>query len=194
MALNTFHFTAYSLKKALFKEGKLDLVDDELDREMYHRAIERLKGAGYHHYEISNASKIGYECKHNLKYWSMDDYIGIGLGAHSFVQNKRYSNETNMKRYIEKVKQGYSPVIWTHENNIKDDMSEYVFTGMRKTSGISLAEFKERFDRELFEVYEAQKDILIGYMNKGYIKIEEDCVKLTEKGIDISNMILSEFV
>jgi len=94
VGLNPEHISFYSLQLEesteffrMFEDGKLDLVNDELDREMYHSAVQLLKNHGYEHYEISNAAKPGYECKHNIKYWEFEEYLGLGLGASSFMES-----------------------------------------------------------------------------------------------------------
>ena len=176
------HISFYSLQIEegtpyfeMFKTGKLDQTVDEVDRDMYHMGIEMLKKAGYSHYEISNAAKPGYECRHNLKYWSFDDYLGMGLGAHSFIRNNemdnnwadansgrnsicktneiRFSNTKNLESYMEKCRTGQSAEDWQHTNTQKDSISEYIFTGLRKTKGINLQEFNEMFGMPIEEYY-----------------------------------------
>jgi oxygen-independent coproporphyrinogen-3 oxidase len=104
---NPEHISFYSLEieentplqRSLLKD-EIEVVSDECDRRMYHRSIELLRNAGYIHYEISNAARPGFECRHNLKYWSMEDYLGFGLGAHSFFGDRRRSNVTDIDRYL----------------------------------------------------------------------------------------------
>ena len=190
------HVSFYSLQLEegtpffqMFKEGIFTEISDELDRQMYHWALKKLGNRGYTHYEISNAAREGFACRHNLKYWSMDDYLGLGLGAHSFIDGCRFSNETDINAYI-----GADPnriAVWSHHNTEKDNISEYIFTGMRKMQGISLCDFQNRFGKELQEIYpeETQR-----FLKESLIKIEEGHLRFTLKGIDLSNHVLSDFV
>lgn len=162
-----------------FMRGEFREVDDVTDRKMYHRAIRLLKEAGYEHYEISNASKPGYSCKHNLKYWSMEDYLGIGANASSFMEGVRFAEAPAMEFY---------------ENELEDSMSEFVFTGLRKASGISLSEFRSRFERELWDVYAEARVNLDEYFERGLLIEDGDTLRLSEYGFDISNTIMAEFV
>lgn len=179
----------------MLKEGDLKAADDDTDRDMYHYAVKVLAQNGYNHYEISNAAKIGFESRHNLKYWSMNDYLGIGLGAHSFMEGTRFSNLSNLKSYLEAAAADGScdnPFIeWTHENSKEDNISEYLFTGMRKCSGIGLADFREQFGIELFELY---GEALKKHGEQGLVEIRKGFLRFTAKGMDISNMVLAEFV
>jgi len=171
-----------------FEEGSLTDVDVETDRRMYRTALRMLENAGYLPYEISNASIPGKECRHNLKYWSMEDYLGLGLGAHSFFCNQRFQKEDDMAKYLEDpaVKERYT-------NSRTDSISEFLFTGLRKRTGISLEEFKDRFDVELFHLYSKEIDT---HRQAGLLILNDAGTNLllTEQGIDLSNHVLSDFV
>jgi len=223
IALQPEHISFYSLQIEeetpyfeMFKTGKLDQTVDEVDREMYHTGIEMLKESGYSHYEISNGAKPGYECRHNLKYWSFDDYLGLGLGAHSFIRNNerdnnwadatsrknsicetndaRFSNTKILESYMEKCRTGQSVEDWQHTNTQKDSISEYIFTGLRKTRGINLREFEEIFGVSIEEYYKEQWLNIKRFICDKYLFMDNDKLMLTEKGIDVSNKILVEFV
>lgn len=193
IVLEPEHISFYSLQLEegtpfffMFQDGSLKEIDDELDRDMYHDAVKTLKYGGYEHYEISNAARAGFQCRHNLKYWSMDDYLGLGLGAHSFMDGMRFSNITDLKEYILKPR-----VQWRHMNTKEDNISEYLFTGMRKIRGIELADFKERFGSGLEDIYDG---VLKKYQQNRLIEIVDGYLRFTENGIDISNRVLAEFV
>lgn len=173
-----------------FLKGELELVTDELDREMYHKALKLFKEAGYNHYEISNCAKPGRESKHNLKYWSMEDYLGLGLGAHSYVEGIRSSNQTSLASYINAA----NIKVDSHENTREDEMAEYIFTGMRRTRGIDLKDFERRFQTPIEEAYSASWPSIKRYMDQGYLIRRDSALSFTEKGIDISNKILAEFI
>lgn len=199
--LSPEHISFYSLQLEentpffeMFKRGEIEQIPDDIDRKMYHGAVSFLRSADYHHYEISNAAKPGYECRHNLKYWSMDDYFGFGLGASGFIGGVRYSNLRDPAAYCFFVEEGRLPIEEEHINTPYDNESEYIFTGLRKRSGIDLVDFKERFGKEL-----AENEIVKSYAASGYMEIYEpfgrgQFLRLTEKGIDISNGILADII
>lgn len=187
----------------MFQEGALKTVGDELDRDMYRRAVGMLKKNGYLHYEISNAAREGDQCRHNLKYWSMEDYLGLGLGAHSFLEGTRFSNETGLERYMKAGMQNdaghdrrvYSPfVVWSHNNSRADSISEFLFTGMRKTEGVNLKNFVTWFGRPVEDIFSANWHRIQRFFNEGYLIRSGDNMRFSEKGIDISNIILTEFI
>ncbi|QAT42651.1 radical SAM family heme chaperone HemW [Aminipila luticellarii] len=213
VCLNPEHISFYSLQLEektkyfeMFEKGELELVSDDVDREMYHFASKFLKKSGYHHYEISNCAKPGFECRHNLKYWSMADYLGIGLGAHSYVNGERFSNVRDLAKYIgilgsgdvtipakeEKARPKW--VEWRHINAEWDDIVDFIITGMRREEGIGLREFERRFGKKLFEVYPEQEGLIREYVEKGMLLLDENRMRFTIKGVDVSNTILAEFV
>ena len=162
-----------------YLNGSLDFVTEENDRAMYHKALEVFGKAGYEHYEISNVAKPGFQCRHNLKYWSFEDYLGMGETASSFMEGVRFT---------EKPREEY------HVNDFEDSTGEFMFTGLRKVSGISKSEFKTRFGKGLWEVYGKRKHFLEEFFEKGQLVEEDDILRITEKGFDISNNIMAVFV
>jgi oxygen-independent coproporphyrinogen-3 oxidase len=202
VGLDPEHISFYSLQIEegtafynMFREGRLKAADDRLDRDMYHTAVEMLEESGYLHYEISNAAKAGRQCLHNLKYWSMEDYLGLGLGAHSFLDGTRFGNVTDLSEYIrtggENIPEGSPFTAWTHRNTADENISEYLITGMRKMRGIDLTDFEARFGATLESIH---PEALQRYQKQGLIEIEDNCLRFTKKGIDISNRVLAEFV
>lgn len=205
--LSPEHISFYSLQiedgtkfYSMLQEGSLIESDDQLDRSMYHFALNLLKKNGYNHYEISNAAKGDYECRHNLKYWSMEDYLGLGLGAHSFIEGMRFRNVTSLEQYVS-IGQKYKKNVtdestspfscWHHKNSEKDNISDYLITVMRKTQGVRLEDFKNRFGTDLKQLY---GNVLQKYQDQGLLEIFSDRICFTEKGIDLSNIVLAEFV
>jgi oxygen-independent coproporphyrinogen III oxidase len=202
-ALNPEHLSIYNLKieentpfNQMLKEGKIAEIDDSLDRKMYSFALDALTSKKnfdeaknkYNRYEISNLSHKGYECNHNLKYWSMEEFLGIGLNAHSYINNARTSNISNLKDYIANIG---TFKIWEHENDIDDEISEYIFTGMRKTDGISFKEFNANFNINIDDKFREEIEKLT--IEKLVIR-RDGFLSLTDKGINISNYVLSHFV
>ncbi len=193
--LNPEHVSYYSLQLEEgtpffedFKDGKLNEIPDDMDREMYHKGSKLLESNNYSRYEISNFSKNGYECRHNLKYWNMDEYLGLGLGSSSYIGGFRLKNTDDINKYL---KNKY--ISERYKNTKHDDISEAVFTGLRKTEGISMSEILGTTE-EFWEYYKNSKDEIYRFINEGYLSINEDRLILTDKGIDISNKIMACFV
>ena len=194
------HISLYSLQleegtdlyRRVFKEQSLKVIPDQMDRLMYHEAISMLKDAGYRLYEISNAAKPGMESRHNTKYWSYEEYLGIGLGASSFFEGRRYKNYDKMYKYIEAIKEKRLPLDERsiEHYTLKDEMGIYVFTGLRRSEGVDLRDFKKRFGTDLFDVY----DPAILRRQKGLLGLYDDRLYLTEAGMDVSNRVMAEFV
>ncbi len=196
--LNPRHISCYSLIieegtvfGTRFLEGELTPVEDELDRKMYWYAVEKLKTMGYKHYEISNFSKEGFECAHNLTYWKEREYIGIGASAHSYFNGQRFNNTYNIEEYVKILNSDRLPV----ENQItverKDEISEFMMLGLRLVDGVNVREFKERFGEDVLEVFKGQIESLL---KRGLIKIEKGFIKLTELGFDLANQAFMEFL
>jgi len=174
-----------------YEENKLNLPEEELEREMYQYTLKFLKSKGYHQYEISNFSKKNRECKHNLVYWNLDEYLGCGSSAHSYIDGYRFRNEENVEKYIEDINTLGTAVIEKNKNSLKDDIEEFMFMGLRKIDGISMKDFQKRFNVSIFNVY---KDVVEKYKNKGMIIEKGDRIFLSPRGIEISNFIMSDFI
>ena len=206
------HISSYSLivedGTPLAGDQKLlsKLPDEETDREMYEATGKVLEMSGYKRYEISNYAKPGYECRHNIVYWTMDEYIGIGIGAASFFNGRRYSNTSDIKQYVDTMEEVFEkrsideayriPELLSIRHidetvDIDTLMEEYVIFGLRMTRGISAADFYDRFGHSLYDVY---GDIIRGYVASGHMKDEKGMVCFTRKGIDVSNRILVDFL
>ena len=120
---------------------------------MYAKTIEYLGGKGYMQYEISNFAKDNRVCRHNLVYWEMKEYIGCGAASHSYSNGYRYRNEENIEKYIEKMSDENSAIVENKKNSYKDDMEEFMFMGLRKNKGISKSEFRQRFNKNIDDVF-----------------------------------------
>ncbi|MDR1068720.1 MAG: radical SAM family heme chaperone HemW [Clostridiales Family XIII bacterium] len=170
--------------------GRVSDISEIDDRLMYHRAIERLAKAGYAHYEISNAAKPGFASRHNMKYWSLGDYLGLGLGAHSYFGGRRFGNTENMADYISAAAPE-EMTAWEHVNTASDDISEYIFLGLRRTEGIDLRTFGRVFGRDFWDMYKEETD---GLIERGLLAHEGEILKLTPLGLDLSNRVFMEYV
>lgn len=198
--LDPEHISFYSLQleegTAFFKEferGEFTEVPDEIDRATYHVGAKFLKEKGYEHYEISNFSKHGYESRHNLKYWEMAPYLGLGLGASSFIDNNRIMNVCSLDEYFELTGKGLTPSAEIHENSERDNVAEAVFTGLRKIEGIRYKDVLGSYE-EFWEYYSDVFEKAREYEREGKLVIGEDGMRLTDEGIDISNSIMALFV
>ena len=218
------HISAYSLiveentlmydrvKKAQIK-GINILPDEESERKMYYLTNNILRSNGYRKYEISNYSKPGKECKHNIGYWQRKEYLGFGIGAASLYKENRYNNITDINKYIEvltnNIKEnsinnvGNSSEVENQVNILnsivknlqqlteRDRMEEFMFLGLRMMEGVSMEKFEQYFGKPYMEVYgKVQKRM----EDKRFLINDNGYVKLTEFGIDLSNYVMSEFL
>ena len=175
------------------ESGELELPEEELERNMYWYVKNTLELNGYKHYEISNFAKKGFESKHNMNCWNQEEYIGIGIAAHSYRDITRYSNTENMSEYIKNVQNNKlerNRII--HEIQKEDDTKkEYMLLGLRKIEGISIRKFKEKFGDNPIYLY---RNELKKLSDENLINIDEDNIRLTNKGIDLANLVWEEFV
>lgn len=196
LALSPEHLSAYSLiveEGTPFYEmfGERPPVDEDTDRRMYALTKELLRKKNYERYEISNYAREGYECRHNLKYWSGDDYVGFGLGASSRIGNVHYKNEMQLLKYQEKIEMGVSPANVEERMDARGEQSEYIILGLRKTRGISQKEFRSRFSADVLECY---GEVIQKFEKKGLLHVQGDRIAFTDYGLDVSNYVLSEFL
>ena len=192
------HISAYSLIIEegtcfynLYEQNKLNLPEEENERSMYLIAKEILDKYGYHQYEISNFAKTRKECFHNKVYWKCNEYLGLGVSASSFIDKKRIKNLDDIQEYIEKINNHQSVIEEIHANDLKDDMEEFMFMGLRMIEGINVNEFKKRFDKDINEVY---GDIIAKNIKKELLIYKSGKLFLSQKGIEISNYIMSDFI
>lgn len=194
------HISVYSLileentkLEQFVLQGKMKLPDEELERHMYWYVKNKLELYGYKHYEISNFAKKGYESKHNLNCWNQKQYRGFGLGAHSYINNKRFSNTENIDLYINNInKENFENNINIHEiQNIEMQEKEYMLLGLRKIDGINIQEFENKFGMNPIFLF---KNELNKLSNEGLIKVDGNKIMLTNKGIDLANIVWEEFI
>ena len=187
------HISTYSLileentvLEKLVESGKLILPDEDMERQMYWYVKNTLELNGYNHYEISNFAKEGFESKHNLNCWEQKQYIGLGLAASSYINNERYSNVSDMKKYLN----GSGKII-EERQSIEDTEKEYMLLGLRKTSGVNISKFKEKFACNPLFLFREELNKLV--MDK-LIAVDTNNIKLTNKGLDFANLVWEEFV
>ena len=173
-------------------EGKKLLPSEETDREMYALTGEMLSKYGYHRYEISNYAKPGYESRHNIGYWTGEEYLGIGLGASSYILDHRFHSEQDLKTYLEvPVQTDLTPLFQdVEELTPEDKMEEFMYLGLRMTEGVSGSEFMHRFGYNMFSLFEPaiRKHTLLGLL-----EVRPPMLRLTEKGLDVANRVFEDF-
>jgi oxygen-independent coproporphyrinogen-3 oxidase len=198
VSLNVPHISAYNLivergtpLHELFSLGKVEIPEDEIQAQLYERTIDFLENAGYVHYEVSNYAFEGFECRHNLKYWQYENYIGFGPSAHSFWINKRWWNFANLNKYINALDLGKIPVANFEILDEEKMIEEFIYLGLR-SKGINVARFKGKFG---FEFVDGDiKDEIEELERAGYITIEDDFIKLTPKGFLLCDEIVLRLI
>ena len=198
--LNPNHISVYSLIiedgtpiSKLLDEEKIKLPDEEIERQMYWYVKNKLELNGYNHYEISNFSKKGKESKHNLNCWKQKQYIGIGAAAHSYFKDIRYSNTNNIEEYIKNIKENNIEKNKKIEEKqtIEDKKNEFMMLGFRMIEGVDIADFKAKFvDNPLYVYREKIKKLT----DEGLIEVDLNNIKLTNKGLDLANVVFEEFI
>ena len=200
ISLQPEHISLYSLiveehtkMQKMIEEKQVTLPEEELERTMYWEAKKILEENGYFHYEISNFAKIGYESKHNTNCWLQKEYLGFGVAAHSYFQNKRYCNTTSLKEYCKNIEEGNFTKnrivceIQTEEEKKK----EYMLLGLRMLEGVNIQEFKNKFIENPIYVFHKELEKLV---KQELVEIDLNQIKLTKKGLDLANLVWEEFV
>ncbi len=174
---------------AIIKSRPIAMPDEDLILEMYNHTIDYLAGHGHEHYEISNFALPGFKCIHNLNYWNRGEYIGAGAGAHSFVNGVRTKNIADVNKYIDSLNTGIIHETESVMITPAESLKEIIFLGLRKTEGINAKNIPSSTigDREaLKKLIDASGELIC----EGYLEINEDYLRLTRKGIVISNTII----
>lgn len=212
------HISAYSL---IIEEGtpfaEMDLPplpSEEEDRLMYHRTQTVLAEYGYQRYEISNYARPGRACRHNCGYWTGHEYLGLGLGASSLIGDRRFKVTDSMPEYLRRTRQAASGGCCGPDSNgsdsngpelsgldsyyediqqltLRDRMEEFMFLGLRLTEGVSEAEFRRRFGNPVDAVY---GPVLARHTDGGLLERTGERIRLTEKGLDLANYVMSDFL
>lgn len=189
------HISVYSLileegtkLEKQVSENLVKLPSEDEERKMYWCVKQKLEECGYTHYEISNFAIKGFESKHNSDCWKQKEYIGIGLAAHSYIDDTRYSNTCNLNEYLYNLKESRIQ----HEVQSKEEKQrEYMLLGLRKIEGINIQEFKNKFVENPIYLYRRELEKLV---KNNLLEIDTNYIKLTKKGIDLANIVWEEFV
>ena len=190
------HISVYSLiiEEGTEIEGKINkgilkLPDEEAERNQYRYVKDYLELNSYNHYEISNFAQKGYESKHNMNCWEQKQYIGIGLAAHSYINGCRYSNTTDFNLYLNSNSKDIKEI--HEEQSIEDMKKEYMLLGLRKLEGVCISKFKEKFGENPIYLFRNELQRLV---EENLIIIDLDNIRLTNKGLDLANLVWEEFV
>lgn len=194
------HISVYSLIieentpiEKMLENGEIKLPDEDLERNMYWYVKNTLELNGYNHYEISNFAKLGKESRHNLNCWNQEEYIGFGVAAHSYLNGIRFSNTINVEEYIQHLENNRKEenIQIEESQSLEDKKNEFMMLGFRKIQGVDIARFKEKFiDNPIF-LYREKLNKLV---EEGLIEVDLNHIKLTNKGIDLANLVFEKFV
>ncbi|WBB31971.1 radical SAM family heme chaperone HemW [Parvimonas micra] len=187
--INPDHISYYGLIieektkfKALQNVGKLDLLDEETERKMYHLIVKKLEEIGLNQYEVSNFAKVGKESVHNKKYWNCKEYLGLGISAHSYLNDERFSNTVNLSKYIKELYNGNIPVDFREKLDMPTKKFEYIIMNMRLKEGFLISDYNRLFESDFLE--ENKKAVKIGLENN-VVEIKDDRIYFTKRGFDI---------
>lgn len=194
LALEPEHISVYSLiveEGTPFYEMELDVPDEDTEREMYELTRQKFFKKGYARYEISNYAKAGYACKHNQVYWQRGEYLGLGLGAASLMKSGkeewRFKNNSALETYL----QGDFSYEEAQKLTRREAMEEFFFLGLRLMQGVSLFTFVEEYGEDTIAVFE---EAIAQNIADGLLEQEGEWLRLTPKGIDVSNYVFERFI
>lgn len=197
---NIKHISIYNLEvhentklAFLLNEGYVTLVDEDEEYEMYNYLKDTFEKNSYHRYEISNYALSGYESKHNTRYWNQELYLGFGSGASSFFGGARYSNIKDIEKYIECIENNYSTIDDEsyEELDLLSLMKEYVMLSLRKTEGLDMVKFNNKYKKDVYEIFgEELKEL----ENNKLIEKGNNYIRLTSRGLEVANLVWEKFV
>lgn len=197
--LEPTHISLYGLKieegtPFFEKKDKLELPDEDTEFEMYKYAVDYLKFKGYWQYEISNFAKDGFKCKHNLKYWNCQEYLGFGPAAHSYFADRRFSYKRSVAMFmdaLEYVDAGIDILEEEYAVTPEERIDEYIMLKLRLADGLNVNEFKYNFNKDFSQMFEKELKL---YIDNGFMEFKNGQYYFTTKGMYVSNYILSTFM
>ena len=194
--LKPAHVSAYALKlePGTRLADEFTGTDEDIDRSMYHTAICLLENAGYRHYETSNFSQPGKDCLHNLKYWTGGYYLGLGVAAHSYIEDgckTRFSNTENINEYIRCISAGGKPVVQKNILSAQDEEAEYIMLRLRLNQGIEYQHYCFNFKKDFLTKYKTAVDNAVC---GGLITADLNGIRPTLKGFDLQNTLINVFM
>ena len=189
------HYSAYSLlvePKTIFymeyNKGRLPLPTPQLEGEMYDVLMREMEAANVAQYEISN---FGQNSVHNTIYWDNDEYIGIGAGAHGYVEGVRYGNHGPLKKYFAALASNTLPLLNEHKVTEQEAMEEQLFLGLRKTAGVPNASFEQRFGKTMDAAFPG---VIAPLITKGLVVQDAEGLRLTRAGRFVGNEVFQQFL
>lgn len=198
LALDIPHYATYSLileQRTVFynlmRRGKLHLPSQDMEADMYQLAMDMFAEHGVEQYEISNFAKPGFQSQHNLVYWHNEHYFGFGAGASGYLGNTRYQNFGPIQQYLKPLEQAQLPILTTENITVDQQIEEQMFLGLRLNAGVSKARFKQRFGRQIKEVY---PEVIAKLLANDLIVETDDAYLLTTHGRFIGNDVFEEFM
>jgi oxygen-independent coproporphyrinogen-3 oxidase len=198
MRLDVRHISAYGLKVeentpffARQEAGILNLPAEETEEEMYDYITGYLPEQGYCRYEISNYAQEGWECRHNLKYWRFQPYLGVGAAAHSFLNRDRFANDSDVIRYMRCIEQNGSPISEKETLNEGTAMAEFVFLSLRTAAGMEIQGFDRYFSRNFFSKY---GKVVENLEKEGLLRVTQERICLTSRGMKFGNRVFAAFL
>ncbi|MDQ2732021.1 MAG: radical SAM family heme chaperone HemW, partial [Armatimonadota bacterium] len=197
LELETEHISLYNLtieEGTVFGErhrrGEMEPAPSDLEADMYEMAIRTLSAAGYTHYEVSNFARPGFESRHNQVYWKMEDYLGLGVGAHSCLRNVRFANGRQTLHHIEAIERGELPLVSREELPSEEALSEAMWLGLRLLKGVDLQDVERRFGADPAIEY---RDVIHNLVGRGLVRLEDHTLSLTEAGLFLGNEVFCSF-
>ncbi len=197
LSLPIKHISAYSLilekGTILYKmvlDGKVKIQDDDYDAELYEMTIDHFEKAGFIQYEVSNFSKLGFECIHNKAYWEHREYIGFGTSAHSFVEGKRWWNFSSLKKYIAEIEKNNHAVMNSEVLTTKQKHDEYVMLALR-SKGLNTNEYANKFNNDWIKKNYVYFESL---KKENFLEINTNLIRLTKKGYAVCDEILKNIL
>jgi len=191
------HISAYSLTyepgtefTAWREQGWIEPCGEDLEAEMFLLAHQYLPTAGYQHYEVSNFSRPGHRCRHNLNYWRCGDYLGFGAGASSHIEGRRWTNVSDWREYVIRLESGQSPIGFSEELSSGQRWFEAIFLGLRMIEGMAIEEFKSRWGQRPDEY---KPEVWEKLSKEGYIISRQGRLCFTSQGLMIADLLLSNF-
>jgi oxygen-independent coproporphyrinogen-3 oxidase len=198
LSLGTEHLSLYALTlepgtrfERLHAGGRLELPDEDAELAMYERSIELLTAAGYEHYEVSNFARPGFRSRHNQVYWRNEEYLGVGPGAVSYLNGRRWKRERLPARYIQKLAQGADLAVESECLDADGVLGETMMLGLRLRDGLPLQRIRDRFGVDPLVRFAPQ---IARLTERGLLTLEDDRLRLTHRGLLLANDALSEFL
>lgn len=200
LGLKPEHISVYSLileentkMYEMINSKVVSIAPDEIERKMYWYVKETLEKHNYNQYEISNFARSGFESRHNMDCWNQKQYIGVGTSASSFMDDRRYSNIPEIENYIENIENGTpnKNLLLEEILDTESKMDEFMMLGLRKIEGVSIKDFEQKFNVNPIIKY---CKILDKLNHEGLIEVDANNIKLSNKGIDLANLVWKEFI